>query len=190
MPGLPQLCEAQSDRAGLALRKRGLRRVRDASLPPLLALDPRPSPTEFKPRPPLQALSPQPRTPFQQVVGALRLNRKWVPSIWGPEGWVVEEREPVRTWYHPELINSELLRWWIVGGGCAPIKRSGLWGVGGQRSRNSVLSGLPPQDTESWGRTALPAGQDAMAAGLLSPRGKSVSGLALEAKYNKINPAL
>lgn len=44
-------------------------------------------------------------------------------------------------------------------------------------------------DAESWGRNALPAGQDATTAGLLSPPRKSVSGPALEARYNKINPA-
>lgn len=62
-----------------------------------------------------------------------------------------------------------------------------------QRSGNSALSPAPDAPApgqESWGRNALPAGQDARTAGLLSPPGKSVSGPVLEAKYNKINPAL
>lgn len=73
---------------------------------------------------------------------------------------------------------------------------SGEWEWGDGRSYSSLLSPCQsdqtslPGDTESWGRNALPAGQDAMTAGLLSPPGKSVSGPALEAKYNKINPAL
>lgn len=102
-------------------------------------------------------------------------------------------RERVKTWYSSELIISELLAGGFVGRTQWKDRESG-WGD--QRFRNSsfsearVTSSLNLRTLSPGGRNALPAGQDATTAGLLSPGGKSVSGPTLEAKYNKMNPAL
>lgn len=104
-----------------------------------------------------------------------------VPRIWGGESWC-----------HGEPVNSELPpppRSEFTGGS-APIKGSAVGVVIPPPPSRPEWPDAPAPGHESWGRTALPAGQDARTAGLLSPSGKSVSGPALEAKYNKINPAL
>ena len=160
--------------------------VRDPPPPPLSSRppSPHPSPARIKLLP---LFRPHPEALSSRYFAALRRPARRCPGSGGPKGWDVGGRVPPPR--EPQFRGPLL-----VGGREAQL----ITECGREVLPFCTLPTFPRAgvtgpfcqgDAESWGRNALPAGQDATTAGLLSPPRKSVSGPALEARYNKINPA-